>query len=90
MKFRIEEHNLDGIKHRRCRVYDLPVLDERDYWKSVTDIPCPVTGCAGTLRWAEAGLTRGYRKCDGCGRFFLADGDAAAPTVILDYRRFRL
>lgn len=47
---------------------------------SVTDVPCPC--CAtGTVRWHEAGFVPGYRKCDGCGREFLATGDATHPRL---------
>jgi hypothetical protein len=79
---RYEQHNLDGQGDRRTQVFDLPSLDPQNYWASVTDIPCPVLGCMGTIRWAEEGYVPGYRICDGCGRHFLAKGTAAAPTLL--------
>lgn len=81
-KYRIEYHNLDGCGSVRTQVYDLPSLDQYDYWKSVTDCPCPASGCHGRIQWAENGYVPGYRICDGCGRHFMADGSAAAPTLL--------
>ena len=84
MKYRIENHNLDGNGKKRCRVYDMePASNEYggDYWAAVTDIKCP-TCEAGTIRWAEAGYVPGYRICDGCGRHFLAQGTTEKPTLI--------
>jgi hypothetical protein len=83
MPYRLEFHNLDGHGSRRTRVYDLPSRDPRDYWASVTDIPCPAEHCTGTIRWAEAGYVPGYRICDGCGRHFLARGRAGNPMLLL-------
>jgi hypothetical protein len=77
---RIEMHNLDGTGQRRTRVYDLAAAD--DYWAAVTDVPCPLAGCGGLVRWAEAGFVPGYRICDGCGRHFLAGETADAPTLL--------
>jgi hypothetical protein len=34
-------------------------------WDDITDVSCPIVGCEGTLRWAEAGYVPGYRICDG-------------------------
>lgn len=80
--FRIIHRNLDGRGTRRVREYAMPpATSQYDYWPSVTDVPCPC--CAsGTIRWAEAGYVPGYRICDGCGKHFLADGTAAAPTLL--------
>jgi hypothetical protein len=100
--YTIASHNLDGTGSRPTRVYALaagPQIafadgsthpTEREYWPAVTDVPCPV--CAtGTIRWAEAGYTPGYRICDGCGRHFVAAGDAAAPTLLrMGSRRSRV
>lgn len=90
--FRIEEHNLDGTGNTRTHVYDLSPAAEtdytgkltgrQDYWRAVTDVPCPALKCDGTIRWAEAGYVPGYRICDGCGRHFLARGSAEAPTLL--------
>lgn len=77
---RYETHDLDGTGPKPTRVYDLE--PGPDYWGSVTDVPCPIPGCDGTIRWAEAGYVPGYRICDGCGRHFLARGHAAAPTLL--------
>lgn len=92
---RIELHNLDGTGDRRTRVYDMPPrevtsdgwpagtkITQRDYWAAVSDVPCPIEGCAGIIRWAEAGYVPGYRICDGCGRHFIADGTADAPVLL--------
>jgi len=83
MRYRIEQHNLDGQGTKPVRVYDMPrSTDENDpYWPAITDVPCPVCG-SGTIRWAEAGYVPGYRICDECERHFLAKGNAAAPTLI--------
>lgn len=78
---RYETHNIDGCGARPTRVYDLPSMGPHDYWAAVTDVLCPI--CAtGTIRWAEAGYVAGYRICDGCHRHFLADGNAARPTLL--------
>ena len=50
-------------------------------WPSITDVPCPLSGCCGILRWAEAGYVPGYRICDGTTKHHFelrrhaADGD---------------
>ena len=80
MKFRYEDHNLDGQGFVRTRVYDLPVLHE-GYWRNVTDIPCPVCS-TGMIRWHEAGYVAGYRICESCGRHFLAKGDISSPRLL--------
>ena len=85
MAYHIEHHNLDGLGSRPVRVYDVPTC-EAGYWPSVTDIPCPVDKCSGTIRWAEAGYVPGYRICDGCGRHFQASGKGGQPKLILDAR----
>jgi hypothetical protein len=99
MKKRYEEHNLDGTGSRRYAVYDLPAtapymqlwggewLTEREYWPSVTNVPCPATSCKGFLRWAENGYVPGYRICDSCSRHFLAQGSADSPSVVYTGRR---
>lgn len=66
--------------------YTMPPAPEcapgvRDYWAAVTDVPCPIPGCSGTVRWAEAGNVPGWRRCDGCGGEFLAGGTGDAPTL---------
>jgi hypothetical protein len=78
---RIESHNLDGRGFRRTRVYDLPQISSRDYWLSVTDVPCPCCE-EGLIRWAEAGYVPGYRICENCGRHFMAKGTLDAPTLL--------
>lgn len=40
-------------------------------WQAVTGIPCPVC-LDGIVQWHEAGYVPGYRRCDRCGRHFLA------------------
>lgn len=79
--YRTEPHNLDGCGTKRVHVYDMPAGDPYDYWATVTDVPCPCCD-TGKIRWAEAGYVAGYRICDGCGRHFLANGDAAKPTLL--------
>ncbi len=59
-----------------------------DFWGAVTDCLCPVCR-AGWLRWHEAGTVPGYRRCDGCGRDFIACGNAEAPGVELVRRADR-
>ena len=66
------------------KVYHVPSLDPFDYWVSVTDIPCPVEGCQGILRWAESGHVPGYRRCDQCKRGFTAHGTAENPSLVED------
>lgn len=61
-------------------------MNYADYWPAVTDVPCP--GCeSGIIRWAENGYVPGYRICDGCGRHYLARGNASEPTLINVGRR---
>ena len=85
---RIERHNLDGTGIRRYRVYDMPPSTDRlDYWRVVTNVPCPAAGCAGLIRWAEANHVPGWRICDGCGRHYLAQGTGDAPSLIYMRRR---
>jgi hypothetical protein len=93
---RIESHNLDGRGHKRTHVYDMPPkaepvygLDRQtpvgstpDYWAAVTDVSCPIPGCAGIIRWYEAAYVPGYRVCDVCARHFLAQGTAEAPVLL--------
>jgi hypothetical protein len=75
---RYEYHNLDGKGKKKHQVYDMPVIPKaRD---SVTDVPCPVEGCTGTIRWHEYGWVPGHRLCDGCGRHFQAKGG----TVLIE------
>ena len=45
-------------------------------WEHVTDVRCPVRGCSGMIRWAEAGYVPGWRICDRCDANFLAIGVA--------------
>lgn len=77
---------LDEVRVAGYRVgHELPPAPEvapgvRDYWAAVTDVPCPACS-AGTVRWAEAGTVPGWRRCDGCGREFLAGGDGDRPTL---------
>jgi hypothetical protein len=95
---RHENRNLDGQGSRRVDIYDLPAtapfmrfrdgaLGDREYWPSVTDVPCPIAACEGFIRWAENGYTPGYRICDTCGRHFIAEGDAQSPCLIRVYDR---
>lgn len=70
----------DGTGPRWHDVYVLPASGE-DYWASVTDVPCPVASCDGLVRWAEAGAVPGWRRCDGCGREYLAVGNLASPAL---------
>ena len=90
---RIEMYNLDGQGSKRCHVYDMPAATITiggvhlqtipDYWAAVTDVPCPIPSCNGTVRWAEAGYVPGYRICDECERHFLAKGTTEAPILVL-------
>lgn len=62
--------------------YDMPPIPGGRTWDGpVTDVPCPVPGCTGTVRWAEAGNVPGWRECDGCRTEFQADGTADRPTL---------
>ena len=62
---------------KRCYIVD------GSSWESVTDIMCPVC-LVGMVRWHEAGYVPGWRRCDGCGRNYLATvqalGEAPAKT----------
>jgi hypothetical protein len=67
------------------KTYDMPAGPEmypgtRDYWASVTDVPCPACD-GGTVRHAEANYVPGWRRCDGCGREFMAGGTDQSPTL---------
>jgi len=103
---RYETRNL-GDGARKHAVYGMPVLDPHDYWKSVTDVPCPVCnppmtmgqylvecfrthehGRRGTIRWHEAGFVPGSRICDGCGRFFQAEGSIDKGIMLVRDSRF--
>ena len=79
-------HDL-GDGERRHAVYNMPVVDDRDYWANVTDVACPVCP-AGTIRWHEAGGVPGSRICDTCGRFFQAQGSVAAGVILMRDSRF--
>ena len=79
---RYEQHNLDGTGFRRTMVFDMPSVNQYDYWLSVTNVPCPSKNCNGTIRWAEAGYVPGYRICEQCGRHFLAEGNAQTPKLL--------
>ena len=82
-EYRIEKHNLDGRRLRRCRVYPLtPDFHVGEYWPQVTDRDCPICR-TGIIRWAEAGYVPGYRMCDSCGRHFQSSGNVEAPALIL-------
>jgi len=76
-----EEHNLTGTP-QMCEVYAVSPVPSDAYWPAVTDVPCPVTGCAGIVRWAEAGYVPGYRICDGKHHHFVASGNGTAPKLI--------
>jgi len=90
-KFIICQLNTDGQGSRAHRVYpmppayhlqDTPPHSTPDYWKAVTDVPCP--SCEkGTVRWHEAGYVPGYRICDKCKNHFLAKGNAQAPELVV-------
>lgn len=83
---RYEQYNL-GDGRRRHTVYDMPVLDDRNYWASVTGVPCPVCG-TGIIQWHEAGYVPGSRLCDGCGRFFQAHGSVQVGITLMRDARF--
>ena len=59
----IENHNMDGIKPKPYKVYNVPLLNMVNAWDSVTDIPCPVEGCEHRVLWYENGYVPGYRVC---------------------------
>jgi len=48
--YHLEELNLDGLGYRKTRVYNVQSLS-RDYWESVTDVPCHISKCDGLVRW---------------------------------------
>jgi len=77
---REEVYNLTG-EPEACRVYDMEPVALFEYWKAVTNVPCP-SECGGTIQWAEAGYVPGYRICDGCGRHFVAKGDSNKPVLV--------
>jgi hypothetical protein len=80
--YRYEYRDPDGRGERRVRVYPMtPASGGREFWAAVTDVLCPVCQ-SGRVRWAEAGYVPGYRICDGCGRHYLAAGDAEAPLLV--------
>jgi len=84
---RYQMANLDGQGPARHAVYDMPTVSPRDYWASVTDVPCPICD-SGTIRWWEAGYTPGSRICDGCGRFFQAGGSIKGGVTLMRDPRF--
>lgn len=81
--------NPDGLGERPHRWYALRCRDPRDYWRSVTDVPCPFPRCHGVVRWAEAGHVPGYRICDRCGRHYLAKGTVGEPALLVLGRKAR-
>lgn len=83
---RYEVKNLGGGLRRHV-VYDMPTVDLHDYWRSVTDVPCPICE-SGTIRWNEAGFVPGSRICDGCGRFFQAGGSIRSGVTLTRDARF--
>jgi hypothetical protein len=83
MKYHIEIRDMHGTGATRHRVYNMPIVEDGEYWPSVTEVPCPA-GCGGVVLWAEAGYVPGYRICDRCDRHYLANGSREAPTLILD------
>jgi len=94
MAHRIESHDLQGKGPEPCEVYEMEPVPH-NYWAAVTDVPCPVKGCEGTVVWCEAGHIPGWRTCmmpigNGCydmrsvKHFFLADGNVDHPTLVRD------
>jgi len=81
-KYRMVMRDMDGRGVKRCRAYDMPQVDARDYWRNVTDVPCPAAGCDGAVLWHEAGYVPGYRICDVCGRHYLAKGTVEQPMLL--------
>lgn len=83
-RYTIEQRDEDGTGSKPYRVYHLPPTYDHDdpYWSAVTDVPCPVLSCVGTIRWHEAGYVGGYRRCDTCHRHFRARGTIHAPTLV--------
>ncbi len=79
---RTTETDLDGQGVKTYKAYDLPVIDNDDYWTNVTGIPCPVAECDGTILWYEAAYVPGYRICTHCQRHFLAKGNTEHPYLI--------
>ena len=75
----------DGVK--KHAVYEMPTRDASNYWRSVTDVPCPVCK-RGMVRWNEAGYVPGSRCCDACGRFFQAVGSIATGVKLIRDARF--
>lgn len=54
-----ELHNIHG----EARNYVVYYLDDMG-WDAITNVPCPVLNCDGTLLWAENGNVPGYRICN--------------------------
>jgi len=88
----VEHHDMHGRGRVAHDVYYLPP-DPEDYWRAVTDIPCPVPGCGHHVAWWEAGYVPGYRACmarvggdaydpQTIRHRFLARGSALAPCLI--------
>lgn len=90
-----EPHNLHGTGDTECCVHPVQSRHPHDFWRSVTDIPCPVEGCNQTVLWYEAGYAPGYRACmrhitgdkydeASIQHRFMASGTAAQPVLIQD------
>lgn len=84
---RYEKANLDGKGQAVHATYDMPTLSQYDYWISVTNVPCPICH-TGTVVWNEAGFVAGSRICEGCGRFFQAQGSVARGISLMRDPRF--
>lgn len=64
------------------RPYDpipIPQRDEHDYWAGTTHVPCP---CGGTVEWAEAGYSRGYRACLHCRVLYAVRGRGPERALV--------
>jgi len=57
-------------KHDQILCEEMPTLDPRDYWASVTDIPCPICRTATIRDGMRLDMFLECRICDSCGRFF--------------------
>jgi len=88
-----ELYNLHGTGAIEHEVFQMPA--QRDYWSSVTIVPCPVALCVQTVVWYEAGYVPGYRVCMrriGGDKYdkatirhrFIARGDAQSPILVRD------
>ena len=55
--------NMDGAGKREHEVYRMPLRKSENVWNAVTDVPCPVARCKGTVCWHEDGHVPGYRVC---------------------------